>query len=258
MKALKYRNLFLMLITTTTLAAGASTREEIARSSDPVAGVFNINPRSLAWDGIYKFSADTEVIPLQEFSGGREVPNSERRTLGFTRGEPVAVEFLDNNQVALSVLLPDSEKGRMPDRIVISRDEFERSGLDLAGRGGAKELEEQYSTDESEQVARRGGGRFKHAGRMHFRGMAGCVAYVSRALGGIALPHGRDVVGRLVGSGQWRRASCSSPVPGMVASWSGGGHGFGHTAIWRGGWCYDKGCHDPGSKYRMTSCAVRR
>lgn len=258
MKSLNFKQITLLIMTAVSISAVAAPREEIARVEESVSPVFNIKPGSLAWNGIYKFSADTQLTPLQEFIGPRETGDGSRPSLGFNAGEPVAVEFLPNNQVSISLLPDESEKGQVPDRIIISRSEFERSGLELKGRGGAKELVEQFDVDDPTQVARRGGGGTRKRRRAHARGMGGCVLYVSNALGGVSLPNGRDVVGALISKGLYRPASCSSPSPRMVASWRGGVHGRGHTAIWQGGWCYDLNCNPPGSKYYGMHCAVPR
>jgi hypothetical protein len=258
MKTLNIRQITLLFMTVASISAVASTREEIARVEGSVSPVFNTKPGSLAWNGIYKFSADTQLTPLQEFIGQRETGDGSRPSLGFNAGEPVAVEFLPNNQVSISLLPDESEKGQVPDRIIVSRSEFERSGLELKGRGGAKELAEQFDVDDPTQVARRGGGGTRKRHRAHARGMGGCVLYVSNKLGGIPLPDGRNVVTALINRGLYRPAKCSSPSPKMIASWSGGDHGRGHTAIWQGGWCYDLNCKLPGSKYHGMHCAVPR
>ncbi len=201
-------------------------------------------------NGIYRFEENTELLPLDD-----------DQTITFSKNEPVAVKFLGEGFVKIGILLSEEEVGIIPESIVILHDQFAASNLVRIENGSFRDLTERYSPDAEVEVAARG---FVRRGRMHYRNSAGgsyygCVAYVCRAIGGCVgrTGNGRGMTNYLRNRG-WRPVSCSNPQKGTVASWTGGSHGLGHTAIWNGsGWCYDKGCHDPGRKYRLSNCVAR-
>lgn len=218
-------------------------------------------------DGIYLINRDALVLPQVSIIGDEEYEGEEIRLF---EDEKVAVEFLPDNKVAVKLALAPEEYGEV-DEIEITYEQFLQLQTTFVMKGGALELAEVESGYENTTEARRGGGGakarrhgFRRSGRMvrvvGGRVMArGCVAYVQAAIGWRGGPVGNGVgmVRTLLRSG-WHPVSCSSPQHGDVASWSGGGHGKGHTAVWQGGWCYDKGCNPPGGKFRMQSTCARR
>ncbi len=212
-------------------------------------------------NGLYRFTLPTELLPKAEYINAQKIVAPERETVGFEANEPVAVEFIEDGDVLIHILLPPEEIGLIPEAIVISGAEFDASGLRLFANGGFKDLAKKYSGDLEVKVAGRG---FNRHGRAHYRNAAGgsyygCVAWVCRAIGGCSgtTGNGRGMTNYLRNRG-WQSVSCSNPPVGAVASWTGGSHGLGHTGKWNGsGWCYDLGCGDPGRKYRMKDCVAR-
>lgn len=108
----------------------------------------------------------------------------------------------------------------------------------------------------------RGRGSYSRGGRMVLRDSrgryqaSGCLAFVESHVGwaGGHVGNGVGMVSALVNRMNWHHTSCS-PVHGTVASWSGGRHGAGHTAVYnanRGCWEYDRGC----TGLRMTGFSL--
>jgi hypothetical protein len=252
--------LILISIAASSITAGAVQRSEFAESEN--SGTININGPALRLGGIYQFLDPVKLIPKVEFFGGVRTVTPENYDISFLRNEPVAVEFLKNGDAKITLLLADGEKGEIPEEIIVSAEEFSRSGLRRRADGDAETLKEKYSPDESVEIARRGGGAYRR-GRMHYRNAAGgsyygCVASVCASIGGCtgSVGNGVGMTGYLKRTRGWRRVSCSNPPIGAVASWS-GGSGAGHTGRWNGrGWCYDKGCGDPGRGYHLRECVA--
>ncbi len=256
---MNFKSYFLgtMLVISTT--ATASTRSEIVESQPLTPSLGNV---SFNHDGIYKFTDNAELLPRVEFINGKRIVDPDQHTMTFNRNEPVAVKFLPDGMVKISVHLSEEEKGKLPEEIIISAEDFDRSGLLFLERGDKESLLSNFSSDEEVSEARRSG-RFNRRGRMHYRNRSGgsyygCVAYVCRAIGGCSgkTGNGKGMVHYLRARG-WQRVDCKNPPIGAVASWTGGRHGLGHTGIWKGnGWCYDQGCGDPGSRYRFMNYCV--
>jgi len=257
-------SLFLAHLLTFGVTANAAlhTSSELAPQSSLVTSSQTHIRTALPMDGLYRFTLPTELLPQMEIINGQEIVSPERETVTFEANEPVAVEFLEDGQVLVHILLPTEEIGIIPEAIVISGADFDASGLRMFDHGGFKDLAEKYSAEIETQIASRGG--FSRRGRAHYRNSAGgsyygCVASVCRAIGGCTgtTGNGKGMTNYLRARG-WRSVSCSNPPIGAVASWTGGSHGLGHTGRWNGrGWCYDLGCGDPGSKYRLKDCVAR-
>ena len=207
------------------------------------------------FSGLFEFQEDADLIPREEYINGRKVEDSERRTMHFSKSEPVALEELNDGTFALSALLPDQEKLTTPNRIVVSRSELKRAKLNRIGAGNADDLERQFTAYPPVEVASRG--HYHMRGRQHYRGYGGCVAYVCQHVGcngpvgnGVGMTH-------YLARRGWTRVSCANASAGSVASWSGGHGGRGHTAILTGsGWCYDLGCETPGRGYGGMNCVA--
>lgn len=247
-----------IILTVMVLANLVATQGWAARNGE-FATSMNVQqstlPMNLRWDGIYKFSDRIELYPQYVMLNGQYVENDDADTFGFNANEPVAVRYLENGMVEISVLLADEERGVFPEKVYVTEEEFAEAGLKIDGRGGVEELAANYSIYEDTKAA----GRTKPKARMHWNGKKGCVAYVSKKLNFTGRSgNGKGMADALLATGRWKTVSCQNPRPGTVASWTGGSHGLGHTAIWEAGrgWCYDLGCHDPGSKYRLKKCVA--
>lgn len=243
--------------TTSPSALPASTGTTLARISPAIPG--NV---SLHLDGIYRFQTSAELLPKVEYINGQRIVAPEPETMTFNAGEPVAVKFNANGDALIQAVLPDNEVGTVPEAIVVTAAEFDKSLTQMMSNGDLKELADKYSGYEEVQVA---GRHFGRRGRAHYRNASGgsyygCVASVCRSIGGCSgtTGSGRGMTSYLRRKG-WHSVSCGSPPVGAVASWSGGRHGKGHTGRWNGsGWCYDLGCGDPGPSYRLRDCVARR
>lgn len=237
------------------------------------------NTAVLLTNGIYMTGATVDLIPSAVILNGETQKNTTSATVRVEANEPLLVEMRGENAI-VTLLLSEKEIGTVPEKLILSSRELQRSALRFQMVGDEKTLLQKYSAYANEQTAynddtfdlfgggaaassdgsyglgrgRRGRGR----GRMHYMGSTGCVAYVKNAIGWSGpLGNGVAVTGTLKRHG-WGRVSCSSPPSGAVASWSGGFHGKGHTAIWTGScWAYDMACADPGSHYRLFECVAR-
>jgi hypothetical protein len=213
-------------------------------------------------DGIWEVSEDTVFNPKAQYINDQlvdegELPADEKPFIALNRFEPVAVEFLWSGDVAIDLLLTQQEAAEIPNRIVISREDFDKANMKFLEKGGVFDLYAGYSVYQDEKEAKAGGGRTRSKPRMHYKGYGGCVAYVCKRVGcSGTVGNGKGMTNYLRKHG-WHTVSCKSPKRGDVASWTGGSHGKGHCAIWSGGWCFDEGCFDPGRKYRLKDC-VRR
>lgn len=203
----------------------------------------------VAMDGIYQVPKEIELK-------GRTRTGSEE-TIRFMENEAVALQFLPGDGVLIHFNITEEEAGYLPDHLLISREDFIKSGLKMAGVGSPEELRRGQFSDLGTQLAAK-----RMILRVNGRVIAqGCLAYVLKNLG---LTHlgsiggGKGMTRALKSKMGWRPVSCQNPPVGAVGSWTGGSHGSGHTAIWNGrAWCYDQGCKDPGRKYRLFECVSR-
>lgn len=215
-------------------------------------------------DGIWELSEDFVFYPKEQYSNGVEIEESEHMPedkpfVALNRFEPVSVEFLLNGDVALNLLLTQEEAAEFPDRIVISKEEFEKANFEFLEKGGVFDLYAGYSVYQDTKEASRSGVTSKKK-RMHYQGYGGCLAYVCKRVGcSGTVGNGKGLVGYVISKKGWKSVSCKSPKSGDVASWSGGPkHRSGHCAIWYGGWCFDQGCFLPGEGYGRMTCARRK
>ncbi len=253
-----------LLLIATAIAASQSPALPSDYKDAPQSVNGSFGPDRIIVNGIFKFADNVVLAPKVEFFGGVRTVDPERPTLSFTKNEPVAVEILADGDVKIDLLVSEGEEGKIPESIIVSAAEFNKSGLKYSEQGGPEELFARYSTDEEYKEARRGGG-YRRGGRMHIRNAAGgsyggCVAYVCNAIGGCTGTVGNGVgMTNYLRNRGWRGyCNPSSPNRGDVASWSGGRGGRGHTGIWNGsGWCYDLGCGNPGSGYHFRNCVSR-
>jgi hypothetical protein len=236
---------------------------EFANSSSRPLNESRTQFKPIPFDGIYRFRSDAVVKPKVEYINGLKVIDPDQPSISLNRNEPVAVRMLPSGDFEISLLLPDDERGTIPERIAVSAEEFAKLDLDYKTQGNAVDLKRYFSNEEEVQVARRGGGA-RGSVRRHKRfsdgtGYYGCLGWVCNSLGGCSgkIGGGKGMTNYLRRQG-WRPVSCSNPPIGAVASWTGGGRGSGHTGRWNGsGWCYDLGCADPGSKFRLKDCVAK-
>ena len=249
---------FKHLLLTITLIGPFSQASEIASGGFTPSQV-----PTMAANGIYRFYDPSTLLPEYEYINGVKVVDPDDMNVHFNRDEHVAVKFLPNGQVRIDLLLSEEEKGTTPESIVISGEAFDKSGLRFVESGDANKLDENYSAYERTDHANLVGGWAR--GRFHLRDSKsgarkyqGCVAYVCSQIGGCSgsTGSGKGMTNDLRKKGWHSLSSCSNPPVGSVASWTGGG-GSGHTARWNGsGWCYDKGCGNPGANYRFKDCVA--
>ena len=233
---------------------------EFANSSGPNLTDTRTHFKPIPSDGIYRFRNDAIVKPKVEYINGLKVIDPDQPSISFNRNEPVAVRMLRSGDFEISLLLPDIERGNIPERLVVSAEEFAKLEMDYKTQGNAVDLKRYFSNEEETQVARLGGG-LRASVRRHRRfnngtGYYGCLGWVCNSLGGCSgtIGGGKGMTNYLRRQG-WRPVSCRNPEIGDVASWTGGRNGSGHTGRWNGsGWCYDLGCADPGSKFRLKDC----
>lgn len=242
----------------TTASQAITERVELSPPHLSDVSAFNVNMRP---NGIFEIQEDTVFYPKQLFYNGEAIDAGEllpedKPFIALNRSEPISVEFLLNGDVAIDLLLTKQEAGEIPERIVISSEDFEKASIDFLEEGGVFDLYAGYSVYQDQKEAARNGGTQVTA-RAHYAGYGGCVAYVCKRVGcSGTVGNGRGMVSYLISKKGWHSVSCSNPKKGDVASWKGGSHGKGHCAIWNGsGWCYDQGCFDPGKKYKKTGCA---
>lgn len=248
-------------------------------NGDGKLGNEKANPAVLLTNGIYMMGATVDLVPSAVILNGETQTNTTGATVRLEANEPVSVEMMGANAI-VTLLLSEKEIGTVPEKLILNNRELQRAALKFQMVGDEKTLFQQYSAYVNEQSAYNedafdlfGGGaaatandgnfgmrrhRGRGRGRMHYMGSTGCVAYVKNAIGWSGpIGNGVSVTGTLKRHG-WGRVSCSNPPSGAVASWSGGFHGKGHTAVWTGScWAYDMACADPGSHYRLFECVAR-
>jgi hypothetical protein len=212
-----------------------------------------------ASDGIYRFSERADVQPVGEYIDGKYGIDSENRPMSFSAGEPVVLKRLANGMYEVSIVLPDSEIGGTPEKILITEAEMAKAKMIRADDGDLKKLSENFESYAISKEARSYGYAGRGRASYNHGRQGGCVAYVCARVGCSGTTGGgRGMTSYLAARG-WRRVACESAPAGSVASWSGGPRGSGHTAIKSGGgWCYDLGCHNPGSGYYGMNCVTRR
>ena len=197
--------------------------------------------------GTYIFDRDVQVTPSSVVveDGSVEV-NETSVGIPFFEGEPIQVEEGPDGQVTLIPMLNEDERGEVPTKLIVSPEQFFAADLrpqgSRAGNGGLlKFLDPRIPMSE----------RRKHPPIGH------CVGYVLSHLGVQVHGNGKDITSALEGIG-FHEVSCSRHEVGDVASWTGGWHHLGHTAIWNGQcWAYDKGCGNPGHLYHLINCVHR-
>lgn len=207
-------------------------------------------------DGVYRVQQELEIYPNAIFHHGQPVPNAEGVTFDFNPGHAFSLA-IDGELAILTFAGPTFDESGEFTQIVLEARDLPMAVLDYIWTADVEhELVNDLGKDE---YAARRGVRRKSRPRLRIGGNTGCVAYVKRATGiNIVFNNGRGATTALRGIG-WRSTSCSKPPKGAVASWTGGKHGKGHTAIWTGRcWAYDLGCTDNTlTGYRLKDCVVR-
>lgn len=222
----------------------------------------------LGFSGLYRVLNRTEVVPQNFVLNGEIEGNPGQVSMDLTKDEVIAVKFGPNGQVVVSLKLASEELRRIPERLILSRGEFNRMKLELISFGD--ELDLQAFTDvEATRVA---GGRgqvrsrkhtFKQEarrGRGNIVGRNGNCVSVVKYLTGFSGTAGNGVgMASALQNRGYKTISFSAKKRGTVCSWSGGSHGLGHVG-WFDGRCFQptySNCGDPGHKYRLLKCVHR-
>lgn len=268
---------FVLAFSSVTAFAAIDRTAEGIESLAPVAPLAQrASVRSLALNGIYKFSRNTEVIPSAVMTRTGIEENIAGASLDVYKDEAVQAEFLEGGDVLMTLRLADEESGRVPEQMIISAEEFENLGLQYVNGGTVADLKQQYSGYFDTQVAgrsrskarkhkmrlessRRGSGSgFRRDRNGRIAGGGGNCVSVVKSLTGFRGTAGNGVgmAGALSRRG-WRSVSRSNVTRGSVCSWSGGFHGKGHVG-WFDGNCfqptYGGNCGSPGRSYRLIKC----
>lgn len=269
--------LALILFSITAQAAIERTANVEQNANPVISGVAaRANVRSLALNGIYKFSRNTEVIPSTVLTKNGPEDNIAGASIDVYKDEAVNVEFLDSGDVLMTLRLPENENGKVPEQMVLSAEEFENLGLNFVENGTVADLKARYTgymdtavagksrikarkhsiRVESSRRGSRSGFRRDRNGRIAGGG-GNCVSVVKSLTGfsGTA-GNGIGMAGALQRRG-WKSISYSGVQRGSVCSWSGGFHGKGHVG-WFDGSCfqptYGGNCGSPGRNYHLLKC----
>jgi hypothetical protein len=273
-------SIVLLLASTSVWAAAPNTSERFASGAESAAPAITI-PQLLGLNGIYKVSKSTEVVPDAFLINGKIAPNVSGVSMDLSAREAVAIETLSDGKMLLTLRLADVEAGKVPNQLIISKEEFQNLGLAFESSGGTADLMAKYSGYEESEVAARGGSaprarrhtvRMETSRRSYSRGRDGngriaggggnCVAVVKSLIGwgGGSMGNGVGATRALRARG-WRPISPSNLRRGAVCSWAGGnGHNKGHVGYFDGR-CfqptYGGNCGNPGSGFRMIGCVAR-
>lgn len=223
----------------------------------------------LALNGIYKFNYDYNVFPKRYTINGLSEENNSDLVIGVSKNEPVAVRFLNNDEILVTLRLTETEIGKVPEQFVMSAEEFMDLQLNYSSPGNADDLYAKDTGYEEVQLANRSG-RVTTKPRTHgfkrdrngriMGGNGNCVAVVKRITGFSGKAgNGKGFADALLRTGRWRSIG-TKKTKGAVCSWTGGSHGKGHVG-WFDGKCfqpvYPKApCGNPGSRYRLRKCVV--
>lgn len=269
-----FSTLLLVLTTSSSVFAAMPVDVAVAPKSQ-----FNTQAlHALSINGIYKFTKNTEVIPTAVMVNGEAEDNIGGISMDVFKDEAVAVEYLEDGKVLMTLRLATEEAGKVPDQLILTKDEFNQLGLKMDSEGSVDDLMANYTGYFDTEVAAREGGRLKarrhtmrqetsRRGRGGFgrdangriRGGGGnCVAVV-KSLTGFSGTAGNGVgMASALQRRGWRVVS--SPSRGTVCSWSGGFHGKGHVG-WFDGSCfqptYGGNCGSPGKNYRLIKCVSK-
>jgi hypothetical protein len=215
--------------------------------------------------GIYVIPEDSEAVESAYVIKGKRYQNITKESIDLNQNEHVAVRFDALGNAEVTLLLNPEEQGKVPEKLILSKEEFARLGLKFEAEGNSTTLFQNYSYYDDTDVARNHGGTA--AGMIiHNTHAHGCVNFVRSR---VQIPesygcygNGVGTVDHLIRTGAFSEASCGSPQEGMVISFS-GGSGAGHTGKWNSHLgCFDSDsvCTPPGVTpnvdYYQKNCAV--
>lgn len=269
--------LFLALTTTATALAALPADVAPAGRSQNQQSASN---RHFGINGIYKFTKNTEVVPEAAYLNGELVDNIGDVSLDVHKDEAVALEFLNDGKILLTLRLPEEELGGdIPEQMIISMEEYQALGLKLESTGGVNDLMAKYTGYFDTEVAarnrsrarprrhtvrqedsRRGGGFRRDRNGRIAGGGGNCVRVVKSMTGfsGVA-GNGVGMASALQRVG-WRDVGTGARFRGVVCSWSGGIGGKGHVGYFDGS-CfvptYGGNCGSPGRGYSLRKCVAR-
>jgi hypothetical protein len=102
-------------------------------------------------NGIYKFTENTDVTPSEVMLKKEIYDNQTGGTLSFEKGEAVAVEFDVKGNALLTPLLADEEQGKVPEQLIVTKEEFLRAHPEFFSPGDFKTLADNFSPYVEEQ-----------------------------------------------------------------------------------------------------------
>lgn len=236
--------------------------------------------RHFGVNGLYKFSKNTEVIPDAAYLNGELVDNIGEVSLDVHKDETVAIEFLNDGKILMTLRLPEEELGRdIPEQMIISMEEYQALGLKMESTGTVDDLMAKYTGYFDTEVAARNGSRarprrhtvrqensrrsggFRRDGNGRIAGGGGNCVRVVKSLTGFRGTAGNGVgMASALQRAGWRDVGTGARFRGVVCSWSGGIGGKGHVGYFDGS-CfvptYGGNCGSPGRGYSLRKCVAR-
>lgn len=209
-------------------------------------------------DGIYRLEKAVQLFPVSYVVNGRST-TAYGDVLGFKleKGEPVAIEDLNNGTLRLNIALIGDEARYLPSELVISANQLPGRTAKLLSRQSSSDLHLFY-----EHFINKKKGKGAHIIGHHW-GHGADVRYIHQTERiSTPLGSGAAVAANLRSQFGYRPANCKRPAVGTIASWA--GHTYGYTAKWDGScWrtdnplacSYKNGA--PGTGYRLNGCVIK-
>ena len=228
--------------------------------SDPE--ISDVGEMPLLIGGTYVVRGKTRLYPRYFVDATGAVENAEGLSLEFAEGDPLTV-LLDGQGWARVFFYGHSfaRTGR-PEEILMDPRDISTDTLEFVSSEGTVFMLKEFSEFREELEAGKKKGRAaKHRRpRLRIGGNKGCVAYVKHATRtmNVIYNDGKGATAALRRLGWKTVKDCGKAPIGAVASWTGGKHGAGHTAIKRAHrWCYDLGCTElKMAGFRLKDCVV--
>lgn len=236
-----------------------------------------VAPKKMGINGIYKFSKAGEVIPDAFIYDGVAEGNISGDSFAVSKNEPVALEYLEDGNILMTLRLADEEKGKISEQVIITADELAQLDLKLENMGDVDDLMANYTGYEETTVAgrtqlrarrhtvrqetSRRKGSFRRDANGRIAGGGGNCVSVVKSLTGFSGTAGNGVgMASALQRRGWKVVSSGAKRAGTVCSWSGGRHGMGHVGYFDGT-CfqptYGGNCGNPGKSYRLIKCVSR-
>lgn len=209
-------------------------------------------------DGIYRLEKAIQVFPLSYVVNGRST-TAYGDPLGFKleKGEPVAIEDLNNGTLRMHIALIGDEARYLPSELIIPANQLPGRTAKHLSRQPNRDLHlfyEHFINKKKDKKAHIIGHRWGHGADVRYIHQ---TERISTPLGS-----GATVAFNLRDKYGYRSGSCKHPVVGTIASWT--GHKYGYTAKWDGScWRTDNplACSFkngmPGAGYRFNECVIK-